>query len=68
MKRAPPATPGQEEPDLAQKSDALTDLALTLPIFLVYHLGVALLPIRNAADWVTAELKTLAKHSLPMYG
>ncbi|MFO0761887.1 MAG: CPBP family glutamic-type intramembrane protease, partial [Byssovorax sp.] len=50
------------------KSDALTDLALTLPIFLVYHLGVALLPIRNAADWVTAELKTLAKHSLPMYG
>jgi hypothetical protein len=68
MKSAPPAPRGKDEPDLSQKSDALTDLALTLPIFLLYHLGVALLPIRNAADPVTAELKSLAKHSLPMYG
>jgi hypothetical protein len=68
MASAPPLPRGRDEPDLSQKSDALTDLALTLPIFLVYHLGVALLPIRNAADPVTAELKSLAKHSLPMYG
>lgn len=52
---------------LAQKSDALTDLGLTLPIFVVYHLGVVFLPLRNAADPVTAELNSLAKHSLPMY-
>jgi hypothetical protein len=55
------------EPELTSKSDAWTDLGLTLPIFIVYHLGVIFLPIRNAADPVTAELKSLAKHSLPMY-
>jgi hypothetical protein len=52
---------------LAKRSDPWTDLALTLPIFVVYHLGVALLPIRNAADPVTAELKALANHSLASY-
>jgi hypothetical protein len=51
----------------ALKSDPLTDLALTLPIFVFYHLGVAFLPIRNAADPVTAELRALAKHSLALY-
>jgi hypothetical protein len=56
-----------QEPELTAKSDAWTDLGLTLPIFIVYHLGVIFLPIRNAADPVTAELKSLAKHSLPMY-
>lgn len=50
-----------------QKTDALTDLALTLPIFVIYHLGVVFLPIRNAADPVTAELRALANHSLLLY-
>jgi hypothetical protein len=57
----------KEAQELAKKSDAWTDLALTLPIFLVYHLGVVLLPVRNAADPVTAELKALANQSLPLY-
>ncbi len=48
-------------------SDPWTDLALTLPIFLLYHLGVVFLPVRNAADPVTSELKALAHHSLPLY-
>src|SRR5689334_23848696 len=48
-------------------SNARTDLGLTIPIFLAYHLGVIFLPVRNAADLVTSELRTLAKHSLPMY-
>ncbi|WP_437779148.1 CPBP family glutamic-type intramembrane protease [Sorangium sp. So ce315] len=61
----PGAAPAGEKP--TSKSDALTDLALTMPIFVLYHLGVAFLPIRNAADPVTAELRALAKHSLPMY-
>jgi len=52
---------------LPEKSDALTDLALTLPIFVIYHLGVVFMPIRNAADPVTAELRALASHSLPAY-
>jgi hypothetical protein len=49
------------------RSDAWTDLALTLPIFVTYHLGVAFLPIRNAADPVTTELRALANQSLPSY-
>ena len=52
---------------VARRSDPWTDLALTLPIFVVYHLGVIFLPVRNAADPVTSELRALAKHSLPTY-
>jgi hypothetical protein len=44
------------------------DLGLTIPIFLGYHLGVVFLPVRNAADWVTRELVSLADHSLLAYG
>lgn len=57
-----------EETALSKRSDAWTDLGLTLPIFLFYHLGVVFLSIRNAADPVTHELQALANHSLPMYG
>ncbi len=56
-----------EKGGLARKSDAWTDLALTLPIFVAYHLGVIFLPVRNAADPVTSELRALVKHSLPAY-
>ncbi len=55
------------EKELARRSDPWTDLALTLPIFIAYHLGVVLLPVRNAADPVTAELHALARQSLPLY-
>ena len=66
----PPAAVAKDDADVAevaQKSDAWTDLGLTLPIFIAYHLGVVFLPVRNAADLVTSELRALAKHSLPMY-
>jgi hypothetical protein len=56
--------PASNVPD---KSDAWTDLGLTLPIFLLYHFGVVFLPVRNAADPVTKELTTLAEHSLLGY-
>lgn len=62
--RSPEAAPA---PRAAEKSDALTDLALTLPIFVLYHLGVVFMPIRNAADPVTAELRALASQSLVTY-
>jgi hypothetical protein len=42
-------------------------LALTLPLFVVYHLGVVWLDVQNAADVVTRELKALASSSLPAY-
>ncbi|AKT36484.1 CPBP family glutamic-type intramembrane protease [Chondromyces crocatus] len=56
-----------EAPRPPPKSDPLTDMALTLPIFVLYHLGVVFLPVRNAADPVTAELRSLANHSLLLY-
>src|SRR5687767_5501881 len=56
----------QSEAEL-ERSDAWTDLALTLPVFVLYHLGVVFLPVRNAADPVTSELKALASESLPLY-
>lgn len=49
------------------KSSAWTDLGLTLPIFVSYHLGVMFLPVRNAADVVTQELAWLAHHDRVAY-
>ena len=49
------------------KSNAWTDMALVLPIFLGYHLGVVTLKVRNAADIVTAELTKLAENHLMIY-
>lgn len=45
-----------------------TDLGLTLPVFVGYHLGVIFLPVRNAADWVTQELVSLAQNDMLQYG
>ena len=61
----PAAVPASE--NAAQKSGPLTDLALTLPIFVGYHLGVIFLPVRNAADLVTQKLHELADHSIGLY-
>jgi hypothetical protein len=55
-----------EEP-APKRSDPWSDLALTLPIFVAYHLGVAFLPVRNAADVVTHSLVRLADDNLAAY-
>lgn len=52
---------------LRDGSGPLADLALTLPLFVIYHLGVVWLDVQNAADVVTRELKALASSSLPAY-
>jgi hypothetical protein len=52
----------EEKTQLLARSSALTDLGLTLPVFVFYHLGVVFLPVRNAADVVTQELVSLAEH------
>jgi hypothetical protein len=49
------------------RSDPWSDLALTLPVFVAYHLGVVFLPVRNAADLVTRELTRLASDNLLHY-
>src|SRR5690606_14068569 len=55
------------EDSATERSGPWTDLALTLPIFVGYHLGVVFLPVRNAADLVTRELQGLANHNLFAY-
>lgn len=55
-------------PDLTNPSGPLADLVLTLPMFVGYHLGVIVLPVRNAADIVTRELVALADHNMAAYG
>jgi hypothetical protein len=47
--------PRQHE-SFAAKPGALGELALTLPVFLTYQLGVVFLDARNASDLVTARL------------
>jgi Type II CAAX prenyl endopeptidase Rce1-like len=66
MATAPP-DPKDPASAVPEKSDAWTDLGLTLPIFLLYHLGVVFLPVRNAADPVTKELTALAEHNILGY-
>jgi len=45
---------------LASKPGAWNELALTLPVFLAYQLGVVFLDVRNATDLVTERLLELS--------
>jgi hypothetical protein len=45
---------------LSAKPGAWVELALTLPVFLGYHLGVVFLDVRNASDLVTGQLLAIA--------
>ena len=55
------------EEHAVERSGPVTNLALTLPIFIGYHLGVVFLPVRNAADLVTRELQAMANYNLWAY-
>src|ERR1700690_3775890 len=46
---------------LAAKPGAWDDLALTLPVFLAYQVGVVFLNVQNASDIVTSRLLHLAQ-------
>ena len=63
----PPAAESEAQRFLREGSGPWADLALTLPVFVGYHLGVVFLPVRNAADVVTRELTTLAENSIWQY-
>ncbi|GMV15440.1 MAG: CPBP family intramembrane metalloprotease [Polyangiaceae bacterium] len=65
---AEPEKPAEQKAGFfAKASDAWSDLVLTLPIFVLYHLGVVFLPVRNAADVVTSELIALANNNMVAY-
>jgi hypothetical protein len=48
------------QPSLASKPGAWAELALTLPVFLTYQIGVVFLNVRNATDVVTTGLLELS--------
>jgi hypothetical protein len=52
---------------LADKSGGRVDLALTLPVFLAYHLGVVFLKVKNGSDIITGPLLELANGSREAY-
>ncbi|MGH7327858.1 MAG: type II CAAX prenyl endopeptidase Rce1 family protein, partial [Polyangiaceae bacterium] len=56
-----------EETKLAEKPGAWVNLALTLPVFVAYHVGVIFLNVHNAADVVTFEILNLAGGSRGLY-
>lgn len=53
--------------DLAARTNPIVDLALTLPIFLAYHLGVVFLSVKNASDVVTGLILEAAAGSKGLY-
>jgi CAAX prenyl protease-like protein len=55
------------ESGLAAKPGPWGDLALTLPVFLTYQLGVVFLKVQNASDIVTARLLELAHGDAFLY-
>jgi membrane protease YdiL (CAAX protease family) len=50
-----------------QKHDPLASLVFTVPIFLVYHLGILLIELRNGVDLVSELTFRLLRHSLDAY-
>lgn len=60
------ATPDPQSP-VRSRDNAWTDLVLTLPILILYHVGVVFLPVRNAADWTTSLLIDFSEKSLFYY-
>lgn len=61
------ASQALEPANTPYRSNAWTDLALTTPVFVGYHVGVVTLNVRNAADVVTTELVALVDRNLALY-
>jgi len=56
-----------DAPRTIDKPGAWVDLGLTLPVFLLYHLGVVFLNVRNASDVVTGLILQLTEGNLALY-
>lgn len=65
-KTLPIANAAPEE-KLSDKPGAWVDLALTLPIFVAYHLSVVFLNVKNATDMLTGSLLRMADGSTSAY-
>ena len=61
------ATKPTSETGLRSRANPIVDLALTLPVFLGYHLGVVFLSVKNASDVVTGLILEAAQGSKGLY-
>ncbi|MCA9530257.1 MAG: hypothetical protein KC543_08985 [Myxococcales bacterium] len=52
---------------IPRRHDPLTDLALTVPVFLFYQLGVVFLRERDGVDFFTTQIFRLFSYSKPAY-
>lgn len=52
---------------LRRRHDPLTSLVLTIPVFLVYHLGILLIELRNGVDLITELTFRLLERSVLGY-
>jgi Type II CAAX prenyl endopeptidase Rce1-like len=52
---------------VTRRYDPLTSLVLTVPVFLVYHLGILFIHVRNGVDLVSALTFALLEHSVGAY-
>lgn len=62
-----PAKPVDERTRRGTSEDRFGDLLLTAPVFLVYHLGVVFLEVRNGFDPITDVLLLVLHRSLGIY-
>ena len=53
--------------ELKAKPGAWVDLGLTLPIFVLYHLGVVFLGVKNGTDFLTGFMLRVSEGSVPTY-
>jgi hypothetical protein len=49
------------------KADPFTSTVLTVPVFLLYHLGILVIDQRNGVDWVSGLMFALLEASVPGY-
>jgi hypothetical protein len=49
------------------KADPFTSAVLTVPVFLLYHLGILVIDQRNGVDWVSELAFALLDASVPAY-
>ncbi|HEX7479850.1 MAG TPA: hypothetical protein VF331_18755 [Polyangiales bacterium] len=52
---------------LLRRPDPLTSIAFTVPVFLVYHLGLLVVDLRAGVDLVSGALLSLLHASVPAY-
>jgi hypothetical protein len=49
------------------RPDPLTSVVLTVPVFVLYHLGILVIDVRDGVDWISGLTLWLLDESVPAY-